>query len=403
MARRVGRPGFRARPQASPAMFAAIVLKIFVAPSCRERLSMGRMHSHRYAVVMAGGAGTRFWPASRRLRPKQLLALGPRKNEALIQGTVRRLSSLCPPDRIFIATGQHLLDATAAALPQVPASNFLAEPAPRNTAPCIAWATATIRRRDPEAVIAVLSADHLAEDETLFHQAIDHALRVAESGTITTIGLVPNRPETGYGYLELGAARSDGAHEVARFVEKPDRVRADIMVRSGRFLWNSGFFFFRAADMMEAVERHLPGLAEGIKRIDEGAREGREQQAVREIFPSLQSISIDYGVMEKLSPLAVVPGDFGWTDVGSWQTVWELAAHDEAGNSAPDTAVLVDSRGNYVADLRTESGKTIALVGVEDLVVVETDDALLVMPRSRSQDVRQVVAALESKGLGSRI
>jgi len=364
---------------------------------------MGRMHSHRYAVVMAGGAGTRFWPASRRLRPKQLLALGPRKNEALIQGTVRRLTSICSPDRIFVATGQHLLDATASALPQLPASNFLAEPAPRNTAPCIAWATATIRRRDPEAVIAVLSADHLAEDEPRFHDAIDQALRVAESGTITTIGLVPSRPETGYGYLEIGETRPDGAHEVVRFVEKPDRVKADQMVRSGRYLWNSGFFFFRAADMMDAVEHHLPALYAGMKRIDDAAREGCEQQVVREIFPTLQSISIDYGVMEKLSPLAVVPGDFGWTDVGSWQTVWELAARDEQGNAAPGDAVLIDSHGNYVADLRSDSGKTIALVGVEDLVVVETDDALLVMPRSRSQDVRQVVAALESKGLGGRI
>jgi len=353
---------------------------------------------------MAGGAGTRFWPASRRRRPKQLLALGPRDDEALIQGTVRRLEAICPPERIFIATGEHLLDVTAAALPQLPRQNLLAEPAPRNTAPCIAWATATLRRRDPDAVVAVLSADHLAEDEPAFHHCLDHALRVAESGTVTTIGLVPTRPETGYGYIELGGARADGAREVRRFVEKPDRERAEQMVRSGSFLWNSGFFFFRADAMMDAIERFLPALSDGIRRIDRAAAEGRETQALRELFPTLPSISIDYGVMEKLSPLAVVPGNFGWTDVGSWQTVWELARRDAAGNAAPPHAILVESRGNYVADLRSSpSGKTLALLGVDDLVVVETDDALLVMPRSRSQDVRHVVAALGAKGLEDKL
>lgn len=350
---------------------------------------------------MAGGAGTRFWPASRRLRPKQFLALGPRKDESLIQATVRRLTESFPSERILIATGEHLAAATRQALPAIPPENVLAEPVARNTAPCIAWATATIRRRDPDAVVAVLSADHLATNEPAFRATLECAMRVAASGTITTIGIVPTRAETGYGYIELGSPRADGSHDVARFVEKPDRERAQQMIDSKRFLWNSGFFFFGAAQMMDAFERLLPSLAEGIRRIDSAAAANRETEAVHEIFSNLPSVSIDYGVMEKLSPLAVVPGDFGWTDVGSWQTAWELAPRDTRGNAAPDSAIIIDSHNNYVIDL-TSSGqdrKMVALLGVHNLVVVATDDALLVMPRDRSQDLKLVVAALHDRGL----
>jgi mannose-1-phosphate guanylyltransferase len=358
------------------------------------------MRASRYAVVMAGGAGTRFWPASRRLRPKQFLALGPDKSEAMLQATVRRLRTLCPPERILIATGEHLASASAALLPELPPENILAEPAPRNTAPCIAWATSVIRRRDPDAVVAVLSADHLAEDEAAFHTTLDHALQVAASGTITTIGLLPTRPETGYGYIEIGPERPDGAHRVARFVEKPDAASAEQMVSSGNFLWNSGFFFFQVEQMTRAVEQLLPEVAAGIRSIDEAAGAGNGPEVLRSVFPRLPAISIDYGVMEKLPELAVVQGNFGWTDVGSWQTVWELSARDAQGNAAPDSAVLVDSHDNLVADLSsgTSARKAIALLGVRELAVIETDDALLVMPRSRSQSVRLVVAALPEKG-----
>jgi mannose-1-phosphate guanylyltransferase len=358
------------------------------------------MNPHWYAVIMAGGAGTRFWPASRRLRPKQLLALGPRADESLIQATVRRLTAILPADRILIATGAHLASATSQALGSIPPGNILAEPAARNTAPCIGWATSSIVRRDPDAIVAVLSADHLAEDESAFCATISHAMQVASSGVITTIGIVPTRPETGYGYIEVGPKRPDGAHDGLRFVEKPDLPRAQSMVQSQRFLWNSGFFFFRASQMMEAIGTWMPDLGDAMRRIDDAAAHGREAEALQAIFPSLPSVSIDVGVMEKLPKLAVVPGDFGWTDVGSWQTVWELALHDADGNAAPPGSVLVDSRGNYVSNLSSDAGrsKLIALVGVQDLVVVETDDALLVMPRSRSQDVRLVVAALTERG-----
>ncbi len=363
------------------------------------------MDPHWYAIVMAGGAGTRFWPASRRLRPKQLLPLGPRADESLIHSTVRRLRQRLAADHILIATGAHLVDATRAELPELPAGNFLAEPVPRNTAPCIAWANAVIRRRDPQAVVAVLSADHVALDEPAFQAAIEHAMNVAAAGIVTTLGIVPTRPETGYGYIEVGADRPDGACDVVRFVEKPDASTARSMVASGRFLWNAGFFFFRSAVMADAVDRHLPALGRGVRELDRAAAAGSEQDALARLFPSFDAVSIDVGVMEKLAPLAVVRASFGWSDVGSWQTAWELAPHDAQENASPDGAILVDSRRNIVANWSSSpaSGKVIALVGVEDLVVVETDDALLVMPRARSQEVRKVVEELQRRHQSERL
>lgn len=362
------------------------------------------MDVHWYAIVMAGGAGTRFWPASRRLRPKQLLPLGPNPDESLIRSTVRRLERSFSPDHIFIATGAHLVDATRSELPQLPAENLLAEPVPRNTAACIAWANAVIRRRDPDAVVAVLSADHVAIDEPAFHQSIDKAMRVASTGVITTLGIVPTRPETGYGYIEVGKDRPDGASDVVRFVEKPNAATAQDMVDSGRFLWNAGFFFFRSADMVAALEQHMPALSASIRKIDAAASAGREREVLSGLFPALESVSIDVGVMEKLAALAVVRSSFGWSDVGSWQTAWELAPQDSDRNVAPNDAIIVDSRGNIVANWSSSApGKVIALVGVEDLVVVETDDALLVMPRARSQEVRRVVTELERRRLSDKL
>lgn len=360
-------------------------------------------HPHRYAVIMAGGSGTRFWPASRSCRPKQFLPLGPNPDEPLLLGTFRRLREVVPSSRIYIATGAHLAEATRSLLPELPNENILAEPMPRNTAPCIGWANAVIQRRDPEAVIAVLSADHVALDEPAFRSAIEHAMRVAESGTITTIGIRPTRPETGYGYIELGPETARGSHRVVRFVEKPDHARAAIMVESGNYLWNAGFFFFRAKQMSEAIARHLPDLAKGIDELDAAAKQGREHDALNALFPSFPSVSIDVGVMEKEAELEVVPADFGWSDVGTWQTAWELAEKDDSGNVLPDHAVVVDSRDNIVANWSGDRRKVFALLGVEGLTVVETDDALLVMPRERSQDLRKIVEALKTAGRGDRL
>jgi mannose-1-phosphate guanylyltransferase len=351
------------------------------------------------ALILAGGAGTRFWPASRVARPKQLLPLsGP---DPLLFQTARRVLPLTGGfGGILVATGKHLAPPTAALLPELPPAGLLIEPAARNTAPCIGWAAHRVARTDPDAVIVVLPSDHHIGDEARFREVAASAIASAASGVITTVGIRPTHAETGYGYIELGEPREGGARRVLRFVEKPDRARAEAFFSSGRYLWNAGMFFFRARDMVAAVRAHLPALGDGLDAIDRAAAAGDEDAAVERIFPTLPSISIDHGVMEKVGELAVVPGDFGWNDVGSWQSAWELAAKDEAGNAAPEGTVLVAAKENLVVDLRSKPAgeRVIALLGVEGLVIVETDDALLVVPRERAQDVRDVVDRLKKDG-----
>ncbi|WP_437484672.1 mannose-1-phosphate guanylyltransferase [Sorangium sp. So ce1014] len=368
-----------------------------------------------HVLILAGGAGTRFWPASRAAHPKQLLPLV--GGEPLITATARRVLPLCAGEgsagweRIWIATGQHLVAPTQVALPEVPERRLLVEPAPRNTAPCIGWAAATIARDDPEAIVVVLPSDHHIADVPRFLEVLQAAVASAQGGAITTIGIRPTHPETGFGYIEAEEAAGAGSaapRRVLRFVEKPSRERAAEFVASGRFLWNAGMFIFRAGDMRAAIRAHLPALAEGLDEIDRAAALGAaaEAAAVLQVFPRLPAVSIDHGVMEHVAGLAVVPGDFGWSDLGSWQSAWELAEKDERGNSAPAGSVLVDAHGNHVVDLRASPGagpasrRVIALVGVEGLVVVETDDALLIVPRERAQEVKHVVEALKARGQG---
>jgi mannose-1-phosphate guanylyltransferase len=364
-----------------------------------------------YAVVMAGGAGTRFWPLSRQDTPKQLLALAGDSREPLLAATVRRLAPLVPPERVYVATGTRLAEATARVVPAVPRAQILAEPVPRNTAPCVGWAVTTILRRDPDAVIAVLPSDHFIGSEPAFLQAVLRAIEVTEDDALVTIGIVPTRPETGYGYIEVAeklppSSRKSApeAFRVARFVEKPDRARAEAFVAGKKHLWNAGMFFFRGSVMARAIEAHMPELWRGLAEIDVAAHRGEEAEALERVFPGLPSISVDNGVMEKAERIAVVPGDFGWNDVGSWESAWELAGKDAEGNALPEGAVKVDARGNYVCDRVTGGSRRVyALVGVSNLVLVETDDAVLVIPRERAQEVRAVVEELKNRGDKGRL
>jgi mannose-1-phosphate guanylyltransferase len=350
-----------------------------------------------HALILAGGAGTRFWPASRAARPKQLLPLT--SERPLLVETIERVRHLVGP-RVLIASSAPVASATRQVVPELTAEQLLVEPVPRNTAPCIGWGVATIARADPDAIVIVLPSDHHVADQPAFERAMASAVESARAGFITTIGIEPTRPETGYGYIELGDAVGD-ARRVVRFVEKPSREIAARYVEGKRHLWNAGMFIFRARDMRAAIEQHLPALAEGLDVFDRAAASGDEASAVRAKFGDLPAVSIDVGVMEKVADLRVVPANIGWSDVGSWEAAWELASRDAAGNAVQANAVLIDSKENLVVDLRSDrsraSERVVALVGVTGFVIVETDDALLVVPRSRCQDVKQVVEDLRAK------
>jgi len=274
------------------------------------------------------------------------------------------------------------------AVPSLPVENIVAEPSARNTAPCIGLGALEILRRDPEAVVAVVPSDQFVSDGENYRTAVQKALTVAEGESVVTIGIRPTAPETGFGYIRMGRAQA-GAAVVEKFVEKPSRATAEEYLISRQYLWNSGMFFFRASRILEAIRRHLPKLGQILDTIQtDPARSG-------DLYPMAPSISIDYGVMEKLGPgeVLVVPGDFGWNDVGSWSAIGEIADRDASGNTVVGDAVTVDARGNILVGAPE---KMLAVVGVSDLVVVVTDDAVLVMPKDRAQDVREIVRALET-------
>lgn len=338
---------------------------------------------------MAGGSGTRFWPASRRARPKQFLAIG--GDKSLLRQTADRVLGLVPPDRLYVVTGAVHAEHARAELPELPLANVLVEPIGRNTAPCIGWATRTILRRDSDARIAVLPADHYLADVSAFLAHLRAAL-LAASDRIVLLGLIPHQPETGYGYIQRGdpdrEAGGKRLHRVLRFVEKPSREVALQYLASGDYLWNSGMFVFPAALMDREIRVFLPDLATGLDEIFDGAD-------LRAEYPKLPSISIDYGVMEKARDVLVLPSSFPWSDVGSWDAARDVYPADATGNVALGDVLLANVRGSLI-DAR--AGRLVALVGVEDLIVVDTPDALLVVPRGRSQDVKSVVEALEKQG-----
>lgn len=352
-------------------------------------------HSDKtYAVIMAGGSGTRFWPLSRSTRPKQFLALGP-DDRSLLRATAERVWDLLPAERTFVVTSELLRKQVEQELPELDPDQILAEPVGRNTAPCIGWSATHVRRLDEDAIMAVLPADHYINDTEAYVDTLRRGLEAATHGDYVTIGIRPSRAETGYGYIEVGAELDPGVFRARRFVEKPNRQRAEQFVANGNFLWNSGMFFFLASRILEAIDQHLPGLGRELQRYDEAARAGDETTLVQETYGELPAVSIDHGIMEKVDAVSVVPGSFEWSDLGSWTSAWELAPRDEHQNVLPDDGIAVAASGNFVT---APDGKLIALVGVDDLVVVDSGDALLIVPRERAQDVREVVDALRERG-----
>jgi mannose-1-phosphate guanylyltransferase len=349
-----------------------------------------------FAVILGGGSGTRLWPASRRSRPKQLLSLG--APESLLGAAVRRAAALVGIDHTLIVTAADQEAAVRAAIPELPAANVIAEPMPRNTAPAVGLgAVAAARRAGPDAVIAVLPADPFIADEATFARLT--ALAIAEGrDAIVTIGVRPTHPETGFGYLRLGARLdragvADPVHDVGGFVEKPDRPTAERYLSSGEYLWNSGMFFLTARRMLEEARRHLPALG---ALLHEALGAPDPAPVIAKGYAGVPSISIDNGIMEKASGLRVVPGEFGWNDVGSWAALPAMRRPDGAGNVVLGDATLLDGSGNIVVS--EEGAPFVGVVGVSDLVVVATRDAVLVIPKDRAQDVRRIVEAAKQAG-----
>jgi mannose-1-phosphate guanylyltransferase len=347
-----------------------------------------------YPVVMAGGSGTRFWPLSRARRPKQFLPLA--SERPLLVDTMARLKGLATPSQTFVVCGPSHAPLVRRMLPALPARNVLVEPVARNTAPAIALATWVVGSRDPTAVLAVLPSDHHVGDPRGFRAVLKLAARIARAGDLVTVGIQPTRPETGYGYIRSGAPLADGVLRVQAFVEKPDPVTAAEYLASGQYLWNGGIFVFTVASMKDAFARHLPEVAEAMTLLEPRIGKPSFRALLGRTFPALPSVSIDYGVMEKARNIAVVRGDFGWSDVGSFAALPEVRPLDSDGNVVVGKkTVVLDSSGCVVLG----DGRTLAVLGMRDTVVVDAGDAVLVIPRERSQDVRRVVEALRLKRL----
>lgn len=348
------------------------------------------------AVVMAGGAGTRFWPLSRHRRPKQVLRLA--GDRSLLAQTVDRLQPLVPLERIQVVTVAVVAEAVRQELPGLPAANLLLEPEGRDTAACLGWAAWRLAARGDDAVMVVVPADHVIPDGEALRRALAVAAAVAAEGEcLVTLGLRPTRPETGFGYLELSpeARHRDGlaVHRVHRFVEKPDLAGARAMVAAGNFRWNAGMFAWRVSVLQEAIRRHLPDLAQGLDHLLADAERSGEAAALARHYQHLPRTSIDFGVMERAEHVAAVAVDFAWSDVGSWPALSEVLPATESGVSLGDVVALDSNNCVLVSD-----GPLVAVAGVQDLVVVATADAVLVVPRDQAQRVKELVERLRTAG-----
>ncbi len=351
------------------------------------------MPNHRYGLIMAGGRGTRFWPRSRKRNAKQVLRfLGER---SLIQQTVDRLKPLIPPENLWIITNEFLQPEIRKQLPELPAQQVIAEPSQRNTTPCIALAAHILSQADPEAVMGVFPADHLILKEARFRNFVKLAFRGAEAGDVVVLGVQPRWAETGYGYIEFPKTVKPGAGTplpVTSFREKPDARTAKRFVERGNFFWNAGMFFWRASTVLDLMRRHQPKTATLLAGLPV-FNSRKFPAALAEAYPLCENISVDYGIIEKAENVTgIALDDIGWNDVGSWEAVYDLADKDNNKNASRGPLVVENSRGNYV-----DAEKTVALVGVENLVIVDTPDALLIAARSQAQAVSKLVKTLEAQ------
>lgn len=349
-----------------------------------------------YAVIMAGGSGTRLWPLSRQREPKQALKLiGDR---TMFQHAVDRLAPLFTPERILVVTNAQVADVLRPQAPALPAENFILEPSGRDSAPAAGLAAVHLRQRDPDAVMVMLTADHYIVDTAQFRAVLAAAEHVAAEGTIVTLGIQPTHPSTAFGYIKLGASEImvDGfrVYRSGGFTEKPDPKTAAHFLEEGRYVWNSGMFIWRADRLLAEFAAQLPDAHAQLERIAAALNTSATDQVLAGAWPNIRKISIDYGIMEHAERVSVIPISIGWSDIGSWGALLDVLTGDAHGNVADGELLALDTHGCYVR----ADGRLVATIGLRDLVIVDTPDALLVCPRGRAEEVKELVARLAAEG-----
>lgn len=344
-----------------------------------------------YAVIMAGGVGSRFWPRSKERKPKQLIRIF--GNNTMIQDTVKRLDGLVEKKNIFIITNKIQKPRVIEQLQEIPQENIIDEPFGKNTAACIGLASILIKAKNPDAVVLTLPSDHLIKEEEEFRKCLFNAAKFAnKTNGLMTIGIKPTRPETGYGYIQFDEKEiENNIYKVLTFAEKPNLNTAKSFMEAGDFLWNSGIFIWRVDAILNAIRKYLPDLFEGLKHLENTIGTQDFEKELVNVYGQLKSISIDYGVMEKADNVYLTKAEFYWNDVGSWQAVYEISEKNEDGNAITGDVYTENSYNSFIFSPK----KFVATIGIEDLIIINTNDALLVCHRDKAQDVRQVVEYLK--------
>ncbi len=355
--------------------------------------------SNKHCLIMAGGSGTRFWPKSRKAKPKQYLTIF--GNESLIQATVSRFTPFIPEKNIYIVSNKGQRDVLEEQTTRLPKENLIYEPVGKNTLPAIGLAALFIARKDPEGLLVVSPADHLIKNDGLFQECIESAAKIAEEkGGIVTIGITPNAPATGYGYIEIADEVKIGqtiqSFAVNRFVEKPNLETAKSYIASGKFFWNAGIFVFKVSVFLEAVQKYAPRLYADLLKIAETIGTASYEEVLDKIYNQVDSISIDYGIMEKADNVFLVQGDFVWNDLGSWEEVYKYDPQkDENQNTSSGETIFVNSRNSYVS----APNSLVAVVGLDDVIVVQEGNTILVCKRDQAEEIKQVVNELTRRKL----